>query len=67
MVKHDGTSPHPVAQIPKSGHISSNKQLIKDYPDYFKGIRRFPGTYKIHLKRDAEPVIHPQQKLPIAM
>ena len=28
---------------------------------------RFPGTYKIHLKKDAKPVIHPQQKWPIAM
>ena len=33
MNKHDGTSPHQVAQTPKSGHISSKEQLIKDYPD----------------------------------
>ena len=60
MGGHDGTSPHPVAQTPKSRHISSKEQLIKDYPDHFEGIGRFPGTYKIHLKKDAKPVIHPQ-------
>ena len=42
MVRHDGISPHPVAQIPKSGHISSREPLIKDYPDCFEGIGRFP-------------------------
>ena len=35
MVSPDGTSPHPVAQTPKNGHISSKEQLIKDYPDHF--------------------------------
>ena len=61
------TSPHPLAQTPESGHISSKEQLIKDYPDHCKGIGRFPGTYKMHLKKDAKPVIHPQGKWPIAM
>ena len=51
VVRHYGTSPHPVAQTPKSGYISSKEQLIKDYPDHFKVIGRFPRTYKIHLKR----------------
>ena len=63
MVRHDGTSQHPVTQTPKSGHISSKEQLIKDYPDNFKGIGRFPGTHKIHLKKHAKQVIHPQQKM----
>ena len=31
MGGHDGTSRHPVAQTPKSGHISSKEQLVKDY------------------------------------
>ena len=61
MGGHDGTSPHPVALTPNSGYISSKEQLFKDYPDHFKGIGRFPGNYKIHLKKDAKPVIHPQQ------
>ena len=51
MVEHDGTSPHSVAETPKSGYISSKEQFIKDYPDHFVGIGRFYGTYKIHLKR----------------
>ena len=51
MGRHDGTSPHPVAQAPKSRHISSKEQLVKEYPDCFEGIGRFLGTYKIHLKK----------------
>ena len=51
MVRYDGTSPHPVAHTPKNGYIFSKEQLIKDYPDHFEGIGRFPGTYKINLKR----------------
>ena len=60
MVRNNGTSQHPVAQTPKSGYISSKEQLIKDYPDHFEGIGRFPGTYKIHLKKKVKTVIHPQ-------
>ena len=48
-------------------YISSKEQLIKHYPDHLKGIGRFLGTYKIHLKKDAKPVIHPHQKWPITM
>ena len=61
MVRYDGTSPYPVAKTPMGGYISSKEQLIKDYPDCFEGIGRFPGTYKIHLKKDSKHVIHPQQ------
>ena len=50
-----------------SGKIHTKKQLIEEYPDYFKGIGRFPGTHKIHLQEGAKPVIHPQQKWPVAM
>ena len=51
MVTHDVTSPCPVAQTSKSGHMTSKEQLIKDYPDQYEGIGRFPGTYKITSKR----------------
>ena len=51
----------------KSGRIISREQLILKYPDCFKGVSRFPGTYKIHLKKGGNPVIHPQQKWPIEM
>ena len=50
-----------------SGKIHTKEQLIEEYPDCFKGIGRFPGTHKIHLQDGAKPVIHPQQKWPIAM
>ena len=65
VVRHFGTVPHPVA-TPK-GRIISKDQLFKEYPDYFEGIGRFPGNHKIHLKDGVRPVIHPQQKWPIAM
>ena len=50
-----------------SGKIHTKEQLIEEYPDHFKGIGRFPGIHKIHLQEGAKPVIHPQQKWPIAM
>ena len=59
MIMHNGTSQFPVAQTPKSGYTSSKEQLIKDYPDCFEKIGRFPGTYKIHIKKDAKTVKHP--------
>ena len=37
------------------------------YPDQFKGIGKFPGTYHIYLKEDAIPVVHTPQKCPIAI
>ena len=58
---HAGTIP----QI--SGRIISRQQLIQKYPDHFKGVCRFTGTYKIHLKKGAKPVIHPQWEWPIEM
>ena len=67
MVRHVGTFPNPVDHTPKSRHILSKEQLIKDCLDCFKGIERFPGTYKIHLKKDTKPEIHPQQMWPITL
>ena len=64
MVRHDGTSPHPVAQTPKSRYISSKEELINDYPDHFEGIWQISWNLQDTLKN---LVIHPQQKWPIAM
>ena len=47
--------------------INSKDDLIKAYPDRFKGIGKFPGTYHIYLKEDAIPVVHTPQKCPIAI
>ena len=44
MVRDDGTSSHPVAQTPNSGHITSKGKLIKYYPDCFEGTGQFPRT-----------------------
>lgn len=40
---------------------------VKEYKEVFKGIGRLPGEYKIKLKEDAEPVIHPARKVPVAL
>ena len=51
----------------KSGRIISREQLIQEFTDCFKGVGTFPGTYKVHLKKGAKPVINPQWKWPIVM
>ena len=47
--------------------LNTKEDLIKAYPDRFKGIGCFPGTYHITLCSDAKPIIHAPQKCPIAM
>ena len=47
--------------------IRSTDDLIKEFPDLFQGIGRFPGEYKIWLHHDAHPVIHAPRKCPIAL
>ena len=47
--------------------LNTKEDLIKAYPDRFKGIGHFPGTYHITLHSDAKPIIHAPQKCPIAM
>ena len=47
--------------------INSKYDLIKVYPDQFKGIGEFPGTCHIYLRQDAIPVVHTPQKYPIAI
>ena len=42
--------------------INSCEDLIKAYPDHFEGIGKFPGTYHMHLKEDAIPVVHAPMK-----
>ena len=47
--------------------IRSTDDLIKEFPDWFTGIGRFPGKYKIWLWHDVHPVIHAPRKCPIAL
>ena len=77
MVRWPGTHPAPVsvtvattklATAPETAKsIRSTDDLIKEFPDWFKGIGRFPGKYKIWLCYDAHPVIRAPRKCPIAL
>ena len=59
------TKPATVHAAAKS--IRSTDELIKEFPDQFTGIGRFPGKYKIWLWHDVHPVIHASRKCPIAL
>ena len=45
----------------------STDDLIKEFPDKFTGIGRFPGKYKIWLSHDVCPMIHAPRKCPIVL
>ena len=72
MVRQPGTHPAPVsttaattkpATAPEAAKsIRSTDDLIKEFPDWFKGIGRFPGKYKIWINHDAHPMIHAPRK-----
>ena len=47
--------------------LNTKEDLIKAYPDRFKGIGHFPGTYHITLCSDVKPIIYAPQKCPTAM
>ena len=59
------TKPATVPEAAKS--IRSTDDLINEFPDWFKGIGRFPRKYKIQLHHDAHPVIHAPRKCPITL
>ena len=40
---------------------------MREFPDRFTGIGKFPGEYKIWLHSDAHPVIHTPRKCPVAL
>ena len=40
---------------------------MREFPDRFTGIGKFPGKYRIHLHPDAHAVIHTLRKCPIAL
>ena len=43
------------------------QRLKMQYPDRFTGIGKLPGTYRLVLKKDATPVIHPPRRPQIQM
>ena len=59
------TKPATAPEAAKS--IRSTDDLIREFPDQFKGIGRFPGEYKIWLHCDAHPMTHSPRKCPIAL
>ena len=46
---------------------SEIKQLVNEYSDIFDGIGQFPGEYSFNLHPDAEPVVHPPRRVPMAL
>lgn len=50
--------------------VSSTKQnmgILNEFPDVFVGIGCLPGTYKIELNDEVQPVVHAPRKLPVAL
>ena len=46
---------------------SEIEQLVNEYSDIFDGIGQFPGEYSFMLHPDAEPVVHPPRRVPMAL
>ena len=59
--------PQQVDDLETLTDLSSRQDLINAYPDHFKGIGCFPGTYHITLRENSTPVVHPPCKCPIAL
>ena len=57
----------PAARTSKSKCIKSTDDLMREFPDRFTGIGKFPGEYKIWLCPDAHLVIHAPRKCLIAL
>ena len=47
--------------------IKFTDNLIKEFPDQFTEIGRFPGKYTIQLHHDVHPIIHAPRKCPITL
>ena len=68
--KPPSPAPAPAAAVVKpttAKPIKSTDNLIKEFPDQFTGIGRFPGEYTIWLCSDAHPIIHAPRKCPITL
>ena len=53
----------------QSSHTSqeTSQDIMSEFKDVFTGIGLFPGECTIHLKPEAEPVVHPPRKVPVAL
>ncbi|GFN80973.1 Pol polyprotein [Plakobranchus ocellatus] len=47
--------------------VKDKEHLIKEYPEVFRGIGKFQGTYDIHLDQSVPPSIHPPRKDPLKL
>ena len=54
----------PTAAPAAAKPIKSTDDLIKEFPDWFTGIVRFPGEDTIWLHPDVHPIIHAPQEIP---
>ena len=61
------TTAKPATVHAAAKYIRSTDDLIREFPDWFTGIGRFPGKYKIWLWHDVHPMIHASRKCPIAL
>ena len=43
------------------------QDIMSEFKDVFTGVGLFPGECTIHLKPEAEPVVHPPRKVPVAL
>jgi len=43
------------------------EQLLKDYPDVFKGTGKLEGQYKLEVEDRATPVVHPPRRVPVVL
>ena len=57
----------PTAAPAAAKPIKSTDDLIKEFPDWFTGIVRFPGEDTIWLHPDGHPIIHAPRKYPISL
>ena len=61
------TAVKPTAAPAAAKPIKSMDDLIKQFPDWFTRIGRFPGECTIQLHSDVHPIIHAPRKCPISL
>ena len=73
-MKPPSPAPAPTAAVVKptaapaaAKTIKSTDDLIKEFPDWFTGIGRFPGENTIGLHHNVHPIIHAPRKCPISL
>ena len=46
---------------------STKSELIKEYPELFKGLGCLPGEHDIKINTTVSPVVHPPRKVPVTI